>query len=672
MALKCNTGGDYLCKVCSPTLGKSTKRYLEKVSHFIKEKGVEWTVTRQKSIYQATLQLLSGDVERAKVILADCNIKSRKDRPGVPKGVEGCGVIACLHATTPQAKRKAIASLRGYTMFKLSKTSANQVKKAKDDITKPSNGKTYIFIPNTVRPFNRWLYPKGRGPTSTYPETVREVSKDFVLKAEHLSGLSSYYCGAYKVHREDRHLPYSSAALSSVVCGQVPKTVVALLGDLSLRRLAEGYQSSHNIPGYGRISFLQEGAGKARVVCTPSFWVQLYFKPLHETLFRHIRYLEDPGNKQGYGVSCVLNQNKGAYLLNTWLNEGRKLYSFDLQAATDRFPLEVQLAWLKKVGLGKWCDPVREVSRGQYYVPELSKPKVKPDYKVLGLAGGPRFGPVHPKFWTYGCGQPMGLYGSFPLFHLTHRSLLEDLSQKTSSPFPAYAVLGDDVLIGDPKLAEAYRDQISELGVPLSDPKTLESESIGSFAGFIGYTKYSADKAVRTVFRPFKYGTDFTFDGRVVEVLHSLGKGVRSWTTWWSKALDIFRRSSQFRHPDLSPIIPNDDASYRGGLSVGSSYFGAQIERVINRLSGPFGFSLYHDHLLELWHKELSALFEKQGPTMVSNFNPDLYKRVERQRRTHLSYARLGIELPQYLQRSAPAQVINRETTLSETSSIER
>lgn len=45
------------------------------------------------------------------------------------------------------------------------------------------------------------------------------------------------------------------------------------------------------------------------------------------------------------------------------------------------------------------------------------------------------------------------------------------------SPFRAYAVLGDDVVIGDRKVAQAYAAILSDLGVTISYQKSLVSDS---------------------------------------------------------------------------------------------------------------------------------------------------------------------------------------------------
>lgn len=45
--------------------------------------------------------------------------------------------------------------------------------------------------------------------------------------------------------------------------------------------------------------------------------------------------------------------------------------------------------------------------------------------------------------------------------------------------FQDYALLGDDIVIADRKVADAYRHFMSSIGVNLSLPKSLTSETFG-------------------------------------------------------------------------------------------------------------------------------------------------------------------------------------------------
>lgn len=79
---------------------------------------------------------------------------------------------------------------------------------------------------------------------------------------------------------------------------------------------------------------------------------------------------------------------------------------------------------------------------------------------------------------NYGCGQPMGAYSSFPSFALCHHFVVYLAAIKAGiAPKSAqYALLGDDIVIRGKRLATAYLSILDELGVPISESKTLESK----------------------------------------------------------------------------------------------------------------------------------------------------------------------------------------------------
>ena len=69
-------------------------------------------------------------------------------------------------------------------------------------------------------------------------------------------------------------------------------------------------------------------------------------------------------------------------------------------------------------------------------------------------------------------GQPLGYYGSWALFSLSHHFVMW-LAAKMAypnrvTPFKDYAILGDDVLITDGNVASHYREILSKLGVQIS------------------------------------------------------------------------------------------------------------------------------------------------------------------------------------------------------------
>jgi len=587
-----------LCKFATPVLERSTPKFLDQVEHWIKNKGEEWLSERWKVIRNAALLVRSGDPETATKVMSDAGIAVRRDKP-VSRGPFGIIQLAYIAAQDPHRLRICEALLRGYTAISLKTESKKQVGKARKVITEPS-----LLSPTHERILDSLVEVVCR---RSYKKPIQDCSPDI----RGICGIKSYYTGYVGLGSDLRKRPFASAIVSSLVVGSVPKSVIALCGDNPIRTLAEDFSEEvGNNPGtFGKISFLQEGGCKARVVCLPSFWMQAYYKPLQDALLRRLAQEEANQGSVRDGISCVYDQNKGAYALQQWMRDKHPLWSFDLSAATDRFPLQPQLTYLRKSGLEDWAIPVQEAARGQYYVPSRKEN------------------------WVYSVGQPMGLNFSFPLFHLTHHAILEGLSRSIRPSIkPSYAVLGDDVLIADKALAHSYRTLIEGCGVEISSAKSLEGVDVQTFAGFSGVT---TSRGVQ-IFRPFKHGMDFGIKGRELNLLNALGPQVRKWSAWWSRSFDQFNRTYPLRNPDLSPILPGQDDRLIGH-GPGSRWYSSTTELVLRNwlkwkqpgmddgdlhLAGVFGSND--------WNRLWSTLLREKESVLTSVFDVKQYVVEER------------------------------------------
>jgi len=76
-------------------------------------------------------------------------------------------------------------------------------------------------------------------------------------------------------------------------------------------------------------------------------------------------------------------------------------------------------------------------------------------------------------------GQPLGYYGSWSLFSLSHHYLVWLAADKAAvaHPFREYALLGDDIVISNPKVAEQYQNYLNKLGVSISIHKSIISRN---------------------------------------------------------------------------------------------------------------------------------------------------------------------------------------------------
>ncbi|KAF3677603.1 putative zinc finger CCCH domain-containing protein 39-like [Capsicum annuum] len=79
------------------------------------------------------------------------------------------------------------------------------------------------------------------------------------------------------------------------------------------------------------------------------------------------------------------------------------------------------------------------------------------------------------------CGQPLGYYGSWFLFLLSHHYIVWLAVKKAyphlNHPFKEYTLLGDDILITDKQVALQYKKLLDRLSVTISDAKYIVSNT---------------------------------------------------------------------------------------------------------------------------------------------------------------------------------------------------
>lgn len=91
----------------------------------------------------------------------------------------------------------------------------------------------------------------------------------------------------------------------------------------------------NHLPIYklGKLAIKPEAAGKVRVFAIVDGWTQMALKPLHDTLFGVLANIPQDGTfDQAKPLRSLLNR----------IGPARKVFSFDLSAATDRLPIDLQ------------------------------------------------------------------------------------------------------------------------------------------------------------------------------------------------------------------------------------------------------------------------------------------------------------------------------------------
>jgi hypothetical protein len=209
----------------------------------------------------------------------------------------------------------------------------------------------------------------------------------------------------------------------------------------------------------GSICATQEPGGKLRVYANPVTFVQCALRPLQRALYKV--------QKATY-PDCTSDQYRGALFALTELQKGNKIFSFDLSNATDRFPREPQIGLMRILGVPELYIKVFEQLCTLPW-------KVEPGLVSSGF----------PEELTWEVGQPLGVYGSFPIFSLTHIALLYGIEvAMLGRPHRTFRVVGDDVVISNEKVAREYSRVLSISSVEISQQKSLESSYLASFVGY--------------------------------------------------------------------------------------------------------------------------------------------------------------------------------------------
>jgi hypothetical protein len=286
-------------------------------------------------------------------------------------------------------------------------------------------------------------------------------------------------------------------------------------------------------PRLGKLSLKNEPAGKIRVFAIVDVWTQSVLWPIHDTIFRTLKNIPQDG---------TFNQDGPLKLLQDKLKEAvdKTTYSYDLSAATDRFPIGFQVQVLSQV-----------------FTPELAyawkELMVDRDY---WLAGTP---------YRYGVGQPMGALSSWAVFALSHHLVVQLVARRIgyNTWFSDYALLGDDIVIANELVAKAYYVFMTEeLGVEINLSKSLHSRE-----GVMEFAKRLVD--------PY---TDWSPVG-AKNVLLSLKAPPHIPTLF----LDYVKKGGTIEHANVQDMM-NTLSSDIVKISKG------KLEQLLWSISGPFGF----------------------------------------------------------------------------------
>jgi len=113
----------------------------------------------------------------------------------------------------------------------------------------------------------------------------------------------------------------------------------SLWESLITRSLSERNPNKQYSDMTGRLHFLQEGGGKTRVICIPDIWTQTVLKPIHDYLMDVLKWFPCDGTYSHSNLAKRVRKFTKTGPLNC----------YDLRAATDRMPVDLQVKVMEKL-----------------------------------------------------------------------------------------------------------------------------------------------------------------------------------------------------------------------------------------------------------------------------------------------------------------------------------
>lgn len=382
-------------------------------------------------------------------------------------------------------------------------------------------------------------------------------------------------------------------------------------------------------PVLGRLGFKEEAAGKVRVFAMVDPITQWLLKPLHDWAFSILRRIPMDGT---FDQIAPLR----------FVDWSTTHYSFDLSAATDRIPVQLAERLLSSMigeeGARLW---------------------------VQLLVGRPYFNSKSKDWVYYKCGQPMGALTSWSVgLALVHHWIVQSAAQRAGYTrlFRRYALLGDDIVLWDDKVAFHYQEILKELGVGISLPKSLISQNGLEFAKRFFYKGEDCSPsafgewwtATHNLGAAVEFGRHFKFE-TAYQWKRALGltrTQARNWgriSTIYSVLWNYSHRTSLYdfyRHSVKGAIVIRPEnqwrglcASYYNRVASGFNRTLSYLDTVIENLDSPWTWdsvilSYYRFHGdRRMVRMRLLELYESVKGTKLDPGNLDLMSEALRDSR---------------------------------------
>jgi len=208
----------------------------------------------------------------------------------------------------------------------------------------------------------------------------------------------------------------------------------------------------------GKIQYIQEPGLKLRVIANPNYASQWFLEPLKEFLLQYI---------SGLPSDCTFDQNKGIKRVQSHLRLKKTAYCFDMSDASNNLDRYITFRYITAI-----TDRIKDENLRNDMIKLVELFMIICEGSWITPEGG---------LTTFSRGTPLGTGPSFPAMSITHHAILGFLGASQED----YVLLGDDIVIFEERIAEGYRSILQRLEIPISEDKSIISNSVAEFAGKI-------------------------------------------------------------------------------------------------------------------------------------------------------------------------------------------
>lgn len=416
--------------------------FVETFLMWTEKSGEEWTVQRLKAFTTYLTAKFAGQNLQLPAWIA-------KSRKGNTKGI--LGALERYALESPRNFKKAQKLLRITTALVATNVTPNQDRKFFESAMRPLKAvppKYHLMMIKAVKQ----LKAEGLIRSSVLPKPQHILVSQ--RRPDHVEDMWLQELSYFWRHEHARYEWFPKY-----------ETVIrASLGDLPTTGFTRFSYGEGLV--VGKIKLSQEPGYKGRIYASPQNHLQHVLEPLKQGLGTIVK---------GLPWDCTFDQKKGHKYIEQALSEGTVVHCFDLSDATNNFPMELQETALceafPKGNSRLLVEFFSDVSKAEW---QVDIPGSQYDNQTI----------------TFTRGQPLGLGPSFFSFDLCHGLLLYALNgYKWDGEF---FILGDDVVILCPELAKRYAQALEDLDLPWSKDKTLISDRMAEFAGYLFFSDSSA------------------------------------------------------------------------------------------------------------------------------------------------------------------------------------